>query len=123
MMVEYGCLRCQSLQHRVNLTKTVRKYPLDAQGRVVGDVVRDLPEPKYEELLHDIQEPGHAEAKPVEVKIMDTLDAATFPEAIKKYPILLVLALRSAPNSPYRNRNSFELATRGVLSAKADVHT
>eukprot|EP00240_Pyramimonas_obovata_P001133 CAMPEP_0118942772 /NCGR_PEP_ID=MMETSP1169-20130426/36801_1 /TAXON_ID=36882 /ORGANISM="Pyramimonas obovata, Strain CCMP722" /LENGTH=486 /DNA_ID=CAMNT_0006887843 /DNA_START=217 /DNA_END=1677 /DNA_ORIENTATION=+ len=75
--------------HRVNLTKTVRKYPLDKNGRIVGDVVRDLPEPKYEELLHDIQE-THIEKKPEEVKIMDTLDAATFPEAIKKYPILMV---------------------------------
>jgi transketolase N-terminal domain/subunit len=77
-------------QHRVNLTKTVRKYPLDSQGRVVGEVVRDIPEPKYEELVHDIQDAKSDNRSPPVVKPTDMLDAASFPEAVKKYPTLLV---------------------------------
>jgi len=76
--------------HRVNLTKTVRKYPLDSQGRVVGEVVRDIPEPKYEELVHDIQDAKSDNRPPPVVKPTDMLDAASFPEAVKKYPTLLV---------------------------------
>lgn len=38
------------MQHRVNLTKTVHKYPIDRLGNIVGEVMRDFPDPVYERL-------------------------------------------------------------------------
>jgi hypothetical protein len=37
----------------VNLTKTVHKYPIDRHGNVVGEVMRDFPDPVYERLEED----------------------------------------------------------------------
>ena len=34
----------------MNLTKTVHKYPIDRHGNIVGEVMRDFPDPVYERL-------------------------------------------------------------------------
>lgn len=81
--------------HRVNLTKTVQKYPLDKDGRIVGNVVRDFPDPKYEELKED-----GALGKPDSEKAVDKAAAAepasdvlttkNFADALNNSPILMV---------------------------------
>lgn len=82
---------CVPAQHRENLTKTVQRFPLDKEGRVVGDVVRDHPDPKYEDL---VEESKHAPAKEPDPRykppVADDLTTATFEVATAKYPILMV---------------------------------
>ncbi|KAK3273619.1 Protein disulfide-isomerase 5-4 [Cymbomonas tetramitiformis] len=92
--------------HRINLTKTVRKYQLGADLVKTGGLVRNLPEPKYEALEEKKHEehkeehrvPGDNSENAIE------LTAATFDEANKKYPILLVNFY--APWCPWSRRLS-----------------
>jgi hypothetical protein len=89
----------------VNLTKTVHKYPLDKDGNIVGKVVRDFPDPKYEELKDDgvpkAQEDKAATKSADAEPPGDQLTSANFAEALNNSPILMVRSLPSpSPRTP-----------------------
>jgi len=72
--------------HRVNLTKTVHKYPIDRHGNIVGEVMRDFPDPVYERL-----EVEGKEAATKDNGANDSiLTTKTFAAAIETHPILMV---------------------------------
>mmetsp|Transcript_25551 Transcript_25551/g.35254 ORF Transcript_25551/g.35254 Transcript_25551/m.35254 type:complete len:494 (+) Transcript_25551:129-1610(+) len=76
--------------HRVNLTKTVRRYPLDKNGNIVGNAVRDIPDPKYEDLLPTQHDPALQKAPGALTPTSDELTSANFAEALKKHPIVMI---------------------------------